>query len=101
MSQMINKFLPPFLFWLTSLGLAHGQIRVEATFEPQNITSANTTIYKIVVHGTQQSPLGAVPSVDGLTFSSPPRTLRSASFINGVPSIRFELSFTVTPQKQG
>ena len=101
MSQMINKFLPPFLFWFASFGLAHGQIRVEATFDPQNITSANTTIYKIVVHGTQQSPLGAVPSVDGLTFSSPPRTLRSASFINGVPSIRFELSFTVTPQRQG
>ena len=37
MSQMINKFLPPFLFWFASFGLAHGQIRVEATFDPKTL----------------------------------------------------------------
>ena len=53
------------------------------------------------MHGTQKNPIGSVPSVDGLNFSTPPRTLRSASFVNGVPSVRFELSFTVTPERQG
>ena len=67
----------------------------------QSITLSNTSIYKIIVHGSQQGPVGTLPVIDGLNFSNTPRTLRSASFINGVPSIRFELSFTVTPQREG
>ena len=54
-----------------------------------------------MVHGTQQGPVGGLPKIDGLRFSNPPQTFRSASFINGVPSVRFELSFTVTPQREG
>lgn len=101
MNRISSRFLPAILLWMASLGMIHGEIRIEAAFDPPTITSANTTTYKIIVHGSQQGPIGSVPSVEGLTFSSPPRTLRSASFINGVPSIRFELSFTVTPEKQG
>ncbi|MEL0099137.1 MAG: hypothetical protein VW907_06255 [Opitutae bacterium] len=73
---------------MASLGMIHGEIRIEAAFDPPTITSANTTTYKIIVHGSQQGPIGSVPSVEGLTFSSPPRTLRSATFNNGVPTIR-------------
>jgi len=81
--------------------LAQGKVRVETSFEPTTITLSNTSTYKIIIHGSQQAPGGSVPPVDGLNFSSPPRTLRSASFVNGVPSVRFELTFTVTPQKTG
>tara|TARA_B100002019_G_scaffold193309_1_gene167305 strand:+ start:2820 stop:4610 length:1791 start_codon:yes stop_codon:yes gene_type:complete len=81
--------------------LGYAEIKVEATFEPATITLSNASVYKIVVHGSQQGPVGSVPHIEGLNFASPPRTLRSASFINGVPSIRFELSFTVTPAKTG
>ena len=95
------KSLIPWLFWLASCGLVLGQINVETSFEPPTITQANSSTYKVVINGSQQSPSGAVPSVDGLRFSPQPRTLKSASFINGVPSIRFELSFTVTPERQG
>ncbi len=95
------KSLIPWLFCLASCGLVLGQINVETSFEPPTITQANSSTYKVVINGSQQSPSGAVPSVDGLRFSPQPRTLKSASFINGVPSIRFELSFTVNPERQG
>jgi len=81
--------------------LSFGNIRVESSFNPATITLSNASTYQIIVHGSQQAPSGSVPSVKGLKFSSPPRTLRSASFINGVPSVRFELTFTVTPEKPG
>ena len=101
MSRKMLKSLIPWLFWLASCGLVLGQINVETSFEPPTITQANSSTYKVVINGSQQSPSGAVPSVDGLRFSPQPRTLKSASFINGVPSIRFELSFTVSPERQG
>lgn len=101
MSKPIQRSLSAWLFWLASCGLVLGQIKVETSFEPSTITQANHSTYKVVINGSQQSPSGAVPSVDGLRFSPQPRTLKSASFINGVPSIRFELSFTVSPERQG
>jgi len=97
---MLKSFIP-WLFCLASCGLVLGQINVETSFEPPTITQANSSTYKVVINGSQQSPSGAVPSVDGLRFSPQPRTLKSASFINGVPSIRFELSFTVSPERLG
>jgi hypothetical protein len=101
MRRNILTSLIPWLFCLASCGLVLGQINVETSFEPPTITQANNSTYKVVINGSQQSPSGAVPSVDGLRFSPQPRTLKSASFINGVPSIRFELSFTVSPERQG
>lgn len=93
------------IFWLFVLftpALSSAEaVRIETSFDPPNITLANTSTYKIVVHGSQQGPVGGLPTIDGLRFSNPPQTFRSASFINGVPSVRFELSFTVTPQREG
>lgn len=83
------------------LNAQNSELRVESAFEPSSITLSNSTIYKITIHGSQESPLGKVPSVPGLKFSSTPRTFRSASFINGVPSVRFELTFEVQPERQG
>ena len=100
---MIFKYysIPILVFYVAGITLlAQGKVRVEASFEPTTITLSNTSTYKII-HGSQQALSGSVPSVDGLNFSSPPRTLRSASFVNGVPSVRFELTFTVTPEKTG
>ena len=49
-----------------------GKVKIEASFDPPTITSANQSTYKVVVHGTQKNPIGSVPSVDGLNFSTPP-----------------------------
>uniref|UniRef100_UPI0038998891 BatD family protein n=1 Tax=Candidatus Chordibacter forsetii TaxID=3381758 RepID=UPI0038998891 len=100
----MNRFCP-LILWLIILvtpALSSAEaVRIETSFDPPNITLANTSNYKIVVHGSQQGPVGGLPTIDGLRFSNPPQTFRSASFINGVPSVRFELSFTVTPQREG
>jgi hypothetical protein len=83
------------------LTILSANVRIEARFEPASITLSNSTSYKIVIHGTQKNPQGAVPQVPGLVLSNNPRTFRSASFINGVPSIKAELSFDVSPQREG
>ncbi|MDC1490462.1 BatD family protein, partial [bacterium] len=99
------KQIPSFFLLLPLLSFpafsSANNIRIETLFDPPSITLSNTSTYKIIVHGSQQGPVGTLPVIDGLNFSNTPRTLRSASFINGVPSIRFELSFAVTPQKEG
>ena len=76
-------------------------IRIESGFQPSSITLSNLSVYKIVIHGTQENPQGSIPSVSGLNLSSNPQTFRSASFINGVPSVRLELSFQSKPDRQG
>ena len=76
-------------------------IRVEATFTPPSISSTSRTVYKVVIHGTQQNPQGSLPQVPGLRISNNPQSLRSANFINGVPSVRVELNFQVQPQRTG
>jgi len=86
-------------FW--PLAFLSANVRIETSFEPPSITLANRTSYKIVIHGTQSNPQGTVPPVPGLVLSNNPRTFRSASFINGVPSIKAELSFDVHPKKEG
>ena len=99
------KQIPSFFLLLPLLSFSAfssaNNIRIETLFDPPSITLSNTSTYKIIVHGSQQGPVGTLPVIDGLIFSNTPRTLRSASFINGVPSIRFELSFAVTPQREG
>ena len=76
-------------------------IRVEASFTPSSISSTSRTVYKVVIHGTQQNPQGSLPQVPGLRISNNPQSLRSANFINGVPSVRVELNFQVQPQRTG
>jgi len=87
------------LFW--PIAFLSANIRIESNFEPASITLSSRTNYKIVIHGTQSTPQGTVPQVSGLILSNNPRTFRSASFINGVPSIKTELSFDVRPQREG
>jgi hypothetical protein len=79
----------------------NNNIRVESSFQPPSITLAKSSVYKIVIFGSQENPKGAIPQIPGLTISNSPQTFRSASFINGVPSVRLELSFQVKPKQQG
>ncbi|MAH25535.1 MAG: hypothetical protein CMI19_01030 [Opitutae bacterium] len=94
------------LLLIFSLGIiaqktAAQTIRVEAIFTPSSISSSSRTVYKVVIHGTQQNPQGSLPQVPGLRISNNPQSLRSANFINGVPSVRVELNFQVQPQRTG
>jgi hypothetical protein len=75
--------------------------KVESSFQPATITIAQSTIYKIVIHGSQEDAQGTMPTVAGLSISNSPQTFRSASFINGVPSVRLEMSFQVKPTSIG
>lgn len=80
----------------------YGQkLRVESSFQPPTITIANNSVYKIVIYGSQENPQGSLPQIPGLSISNSPQTFRSASFINGVPSVRLEMSFQVKPKKLG
>ncbi len=76
-------------------------VRAEAFFSPPSITLSNSTIYKVVLHGTQDSPQGSMPALSGLKISNSPQIFRSASFINGRPSVRLEMSFQVRPTREG
>ena len=93
-----------FIFHILLAGplvVAQANVRVESVFEPSNISLSNAANYKIIIHGVQTNPQGSVPQVSGLNLSNSPRIFRSASFINGVPSIKTELSFEVRPQREG
>jgi len=80
----------------------HGQqLRVESSFQPPSITIANNSVYKIIIHGSQENPQGSLPQIPGISISNSPQTFRSASFINGVPSVRLEMSFQIKPKKIG
>ena len=79
----------------------HQDIRIEANFSPSAITLSRQTTYKVTIHGSQQSPAGSLPAIAGLRISGNPRVFRSASFLNGVPSVRLELSFAVKPERPG
>ena len=76
-------------------------IRIEAKFSPSSVSSTSRSTYKIVIHGTQQNPQGKLPHVPGLKISNNPQSFRSANFINGVPSVRVELTFQVQPETTG
>ncbi|MGY8713064.1 MAG: hypothetical protein ACKVJ1_04220, partial [Verrucomicrobiia bacterium] len=95
-----------FLFFTTSTLFftkeVKGQkLRVESSFQPPSITISNNSVYKIVIHGSQENPQGSLPQIPGLSISNSPQTFRSASFINGVPSVRLEMSFQIKPKKLG
>lgn len=100
MDRLLYSLLACFAILAPATLLANG-VRIETFFHPSTINLANTSTYKIVIKGSQQGPVGALPAVNGLSFSSTPRTLKSTSVINGTPSISYELSFTVTPEKVG
>lgn len=87
--------------WISSISIFGQNIRVEASFSPSSISSTSRSTYKVVVHGTQQNPQGTIPKVSGLRISNNPQSLRSANFINGVPSVRVELSFQTMPEGIG
>jgi hypothetical protein len=87
---------------LTSTLIGQPQkLKVESSFQPATITIAQNTIYKIVIHGSQENAQGTMPTVAGISISNSPQTFRSASFINGVPSVRLEMSFQVKPTSIG
>ena len=93
-----------FIFFVPAPKYAGGQnqgIRVESSFQPSILTLSNTTLYKIVIHGTQENPQGKIPKVSWLNLSNNPQTFRSASFVNGVPSVRIELSLRAKPNEIG
>lgn len=83
------------------LSAQNRKTRAEASFSPPNITLSNSTIYKVVLHGTQDTPKGSIPVVPGLQISNSPQVFRSASFINGTPSVRLEMSFQVKASREG
>ena len=99
------KFILTFVFFSTFLcSVCHAQgqnLRIESSFQPPSITISNNSVYKVIIYGSQENPQGALPQVDALIISNSPQTFRSASFINGVPSVRLEMSFQVNPTKMG
>ena len=89
-------------FYFFSVTNGSGQkMRVESSFQPPAVTVSNSSVYKIVIHGSQENPQGSIPQIPGLSLSNSPQIFRSASFINGVPSVRLEMSFKVTPKIVG
>ena len=96
------KFILTFVFFSTFLcSVCHAQgqnLRIESSFQPPSITISNNSVYKVIIYGSQENPQGALPQVDALIISNSPQTFRSASFINGVPSVRLEMSFQVKPK---
>ena len=103
MTRIIHPFhcLWPFLLVGFSAIGQQQNIRIEANFSPSAITLSRQTTYKVTIHGSQQSPSGSLPAVAGLGISGNPRVFRAASFLNGVPSVRLELSFAVKPERHG
>ena len=91
--------------WVSSIlllvSIKAEDINVEASFEPSKISTADKTVYKVRISGTQKNPIGKIPNVDGLEISKEPQLFRSASFIDGISSVRVELSFQVKPQVIG
>ena len=79
----------------------NNSIRIESLFQPPTITLAGQSTYKVIIHGSQENPQGSIPQIPGISISNSPQVFRSASFINGIPSVRLELSFNVTPKAVG
>ena len=96
-----HSFLLAGLLVVLSVTVQGQQIQIESGFEPGSITLSRQTTYKVTIRGSQQSPVGNLPAVDGLSISGNPRVSRSASFINGVPSVRLDISFSAKPRRVG
>ena len=86
MNRFVSSFFGFSVLFTPALSSAEA-VRIETSFDPPNITLANTSTYKIVVHGSQQGPAGGLPQIDGLKFSNPPQTFR-VSFVYQWCSIR-------------
>ena len=87
-------FLFPFILFSQNQ-----KLRIESIFSSFYYPS-NNSVYKIIIYGTQENPSGSLPKVNGLK-SQILQNISIASFINGVPSVRMELSFQVKPQTTG
>ena len=74
-----SSFFMGFLSFAASVFAQQQPIRIEASFEPALITLSHQSTYKVTIHGSQQSPEGRLPQVDGLIISNSPRVFRSAS----------------------
>ena len=96
-------FLITILF--ISLGLCvsgqNNPISIRAVFEPNIISLSNSSIYKVIIEGTQSQPRGKIPFVEGLNLNNNPQTFRKVSLNNGQTSIRLELNFRAKPTRQG
>ena len=99
--QLLGSLILLCLFQPIELSAQNQTIRAEASFSPASVSIGKNSIYKVVIFGTQALPKGKMPSVPGLTISNSPQMFRSASLINGVPSVTMELSFQARPTKQG
>ena len=77
------------------------QIKIQSSFEPAAITLSNPAVYKVVIEGSQNPPKGSIPKVPGLDISNNPQTFRKVSLVNGVTSIKLELSFSAHASRQG
>jgi hypothetical protein len=98
------KKLTYYIFALSMLTASSGQqpqVQIEAYFEPSAVTLSNSSAYKIIIQGSQNSPKGSIPNVPGLEISNNPKTFRKVSLINGVTSIKLELSFSTRPTQKG
>jgi len=90
----------PLLFG-NNLDLQAQQIRIESSFEPSSITLSRQSIYKVTIRGSRQPPRGKLPSVEGLAISNNPTTSSSVSLVNGVASMRLDVSFATKPDRVG
>ena len=95
-------FFPlPFLSACNSATIfGQNDIRIESSFQPSSITLSNLSVYKIVIHIACERISGFDSKCERFEPFSNPQTFRSASFINGVPSVRLELSFQSKPDRQ-
>jgi hypothetical protein len=102
--RIVRHCLTLLLLSLFSFNICYSQgqnLRVESSFQPPSITISNSSVYKVVIYGSQENPQGSRPQVSSLIISNSPQIFRSASFINGVPSVRLEMSFQIKPKKMG
>ena len=93
-------FLPGFFFVILNSN-TFAQVAIKSSFQPNTITLSNSSIYKVIIEGSQSSPKGSIPTVSGLEISNSPQTFRKVSLVNGVSSVTLELSFVTKPKREG
>ena len=93
-------FLSGFFFVILN-STTFAQVAIKSSFHPNTITLSNSSIYKVIIEGSQSSPKGSIPTVSGLEISNNPQTFRKVSLVNGVSSVTLELSFVTKPKREG
>ena len=89
------------IFFLILNSTTFAQVAIKSSFHPNTITLSNSSIYKVIIEGSQSSPKGSIPTVSGLEISNNPQTFRKVSLVNGVSSVTLELSFVTKPKREG